>query len=106
MAPVTASLVVDGAVARLTLERPEALNALNRATADGLEQGLDGVERARDVSVVIVSGRGRAFCGGNDIAEMPGLSAAEANALSERWQQIMDRVPRLPQVTVAAAPGY
>jgi hypothetical protein len=57
---VSASLVVDGAVARLTLERPEALNALDRASADGLEQGLEGLERDRDVSVVIVTGRGRA----------------------------------------------
>ena len=103
---MTASLAVDGAVARLTLERPEALNALDRATADGLEQGLEGLERARDVSVVIVSGRGRAFCAGNDIAEMPGLSAAEAEALSERWQRIMDRFARLPQVTIAAVRGY
>ena len=103
---MTASLAVDGAVARLTLERPEALNALDRATADGLEQGLEGLERARDVSVVIVSGRGRAFCAGNDIAEMPGLSAADAEALSERWQRIMDRFARLPQVTIAAVRGY
>ena len=102
----SASLVVDGAVARLTLERPEALNALDRATADGLEQGLAGLERARDVSVVIVSGRGRAFCAGNDIAEMPGLSATEATALSERWQRIMDRFARLPQITIAAVRGY
>ena len=103
---MSASLVVDGAVARLTLERPETLNALNRATADGLEQGLEGLERARDISVVIVSGRGRAFCAGNDIAEMPGLSASEAEALSERWQQIMDRFARLPQMTIAAVHGY
>jgi len=103
---VSASLVVDGDVARLTLERPEALNALDRATADGLEQGLEGLERARDVSVVIVSGRGRAFCAGNDIAEMPGLGAAEATALSERWQQIVDRFARLPQITIAAVRGY
>jgi enoyl-CoA hydratase/carnithine racemase len=104
--PVSASLVVDGAVARLTLERPEALNALDRATADGLEQGLEGLERAPTSPVVIVSGRGRAFCAGNDIAEMPGLSATEATALSERWQQIMDRFARLPQITIAAVRGY
>src|SRR5580765_7698828 len=106
MAPVSASLVVDGAVARLTLERPEALNALDRGTADGLEHGLDVLERARDVSAVIVSGRGRAFCAGNDIAEMPGLGAIEAQALSERWQRIMDRFAGLPQVTIAAVRGY
>jgi enoyl-CoA hydratase/carnithine racemase len=103
---VSASLVTEGAVARLTLERPEALNALNRNIAVALEDSLKQLERSRDVSVVIVSGRGRAFCAGNDIAEMPSLRPAEAKALSRRWQRIMDRFARLPQVTIAAVHGY
>jgi enoyl-CoA hydratase/carnithine racemase len=56
--------------------------------------------------VVVLSGRGRAFCAGNDIAEMPALSPADAEALSQRWQDIMDRFARLPQVTIAAVRGY
>jgi enoyl-CoA hydratase/carnithine racemase len=105
-APAGASLVVDGAIARLTLERPRALNALNREMAAAIEDACDRLERATLVSVVIVSGRGRAFCAGNDIAEMPGLTAPEAEALSRRWQAIMDRFARLPQVTIAAIRGY
>jgi enoyl-CoA hydratase/carnithine racemase len=97
---------MDGAIARLTLERPEALNALNRDVAAALEDSLGRLERARDVSVVVLSGRGRAFCAGNDIAEMPALSPTEAEALSQRWQDIMDRFARLPQVTIAAVRGY
>jgi enoyl-CoA hydratase/carnithine racemase len=97
---------MDGAIARLTLERPEALNALNRDVAAALEDSLGRLERARDVSVVVLSGRGRAFCAGNDIAEMPALSPTEAEALSQRWQDIMDRFARLPQVTIAAVQGY
>jgi len=103
---VSASLIVDGAIARLTLERPEALNALNRGVAAALEDSLGRLEGARDVSVVVLSGRGRAFCAGNDIAEMPTLSPADAEALSQRWQDIMDRFARLPQVTIAAVRGY
>jgi len=103
---VSASLTMDGAIARLTLERPEALNALNREVAAALEDSLGRLERARDVSVVVLSGRGRAFCAGNDIAEMPALSPADAEALSQRWQDIMDRFARLPQVTIAAVQGY
>jgi enoyl-CoA hydratase/carnithine racemase len=103
---VSASFVIEGTIARLTLERPEALNALNRAVAEALESALGRLERSKSVSVVIVSGRGRAFCAGNDIAEMPTLGPAEARALSRRWQKIMDRFARLPQVTIAAVRGY
>jgi len=103
---VSASLIVDGAIARLTLEQPETLNALNRGVAAALEDSLGRLEGARDVSVVVLSGRGRAFCAGNDIAEMSALSPADAEALSQRWQDIMDRFARLPQVTIAAVQGY
>jgi enoyl-CoA hydratase/carnithine racemase len=103
---VSASLTINGAVARLTLERPDSLNALNRQVASALEQALGRLERATDVTVVIVSGRGRAFCAGNDIAEMPTLTPTEARAVSRRWQKIMDRFVRLPQVTIAAVRGH
>jgi enoyl-CoA hydratase len=103
---VSASFIVEGAVARLTLERPEALNALNREVAAALENSLKRLERFREVSVVIVAGRGRAFCAGNDIAEMPALKPAEAKTLSRRWQRIMDRFALLPQVTIAAVHGF
>jgi len=46
---VTVSLSTDGAVARLTLERPEALNALSRAVAAGLEESLGRLEQSQDV---------------------------------------------------------
>lgn len=103
---MSVSLSTGGAVARLTLERPEALNALNRDAAAALEEALTRLEEARDVSVVIVGGRGRAFCAGNDIAEMPALGPDEARTVSERWQKIMDRFARLPQVTIAAVRGF
>jgi enoyl-CoA hydratase len=103
---VTLSLTLDGAVARLTLERPEALNSLNREMAAHLESALARLEAAREVSAVVLSGNGRAFCAGNDIAEMVGLAPADAEALSLRWQDIMDRFARLPQVTIAVVHGY
>jgi enoyl-CoA hydratase/carnithine racemase len=103
---VSASLVIESTIAWLSIERPQALNALNRTVAAALESALGQLERSRSVAVVIVSGRGRAFCAGNDIAEMPTLGPAEARALSRRWQKIMDRFARLPQVTIASVRGY
>ncbi len=103
---MSASLVVDGAVARLTLERPEALNALDQKMAEALEVSLGRLDAMRDVAVLVVSGRGRAFCAGNDITEMPDLDARAAEVVSDRWQRIMDGFGRLPQVTIAAVRGY
>jgi enoyl-CoA hydratase/carnithine racemase len=102
----TVSLSTGGAVAQLTLERPDALNALHRDMARDIGSALEHLESASGLKVVIVSGRGRAFCSGNDIGEMPGLAHAEAEALSLRWQEIMDRFARLPQVTIAAVRGH
>ena len=99
-------LAADGAVARLTLDRPEALNALDREMAGALEDALARLVSDTGVSVVIVSGSGRAFCAGNDVAEMPSLGREEAEALSRRWQGIVDGFARLPQVTIAAVRGY
>jgi len=103
---MSVGLATNGAIAHLTLERPAALNALDRATADALEEALGRLAASSETLVVVVSGRGRAFCAGNDVAEMPGLDAAAAEALSRRWQAIMDRFARLPQVTIAAVRGY
>src|SRR5205085_7601526 len=85
---------------------PDALNALDGAVAAAVEGALDRLETARDAAVVIVSGRGRAFCAGNDIAEMGRLSGPDAETLSRRWQAIVDRFARLPQVTIEAIRGY
>jgi len=99
-------LAIDGPIARLTLDRPEALNALNRDVAAALEGALGRLEGDPAVSVIVLGGRGRSFCAGNDITEMPDLGPAEAEALSRRWQAIVDRFARLPQVTIAAVRGH
>ena len=95
----------DG-VACLTLNRPAAMNALNRAMADGLEAALDRVAAMTDARILLVEGRGRAFCAGNDIAEMEDLTSTDAEAISRRWAVIMDRFSTLPQVTIAVIEGH
>ena len=97
--------VSDG-VARLTLNRPDALNALNCAMADGIEAALARLASLVDARVLLLEGRGRAFCAGNDIAEMDDLSSADAEAISRRWALIMDRFSTLAQVTIAVVDGH
>jgi enoyl-CoA hydratase len=103
---VTASLRIDQGVARLTLERPGNLNALNRAMAEAIEACLKQLEGSPDVTAVIVAGSGSSFCAGADIGEMPTLSPAEAEAGAERWQRLVTRFAALPQVTIAAVHGH
>ncbi|PYM83654.1 MAG: hypothetical protein DME13_15195 [Candidatus Rokuibacteriota bacterium] len=95
----------DG-VACLTLNRPDALNALNRPLADALEHALGRVAGLDDARVLLVAGRGRAFCAGNDITEMGEVTGPEAEALARRWAAIMERFAALPQVTIAVVDGH
>ena len=95
----------DG-VLGLTLNRPHALNALDRRLTAALEQALERVAAMDDVRVLLVGGQGRAFCAGNDIKEMETLSGDEAQALATRHAVLMDRFARLPQVTLAVIDGH
>jgi len=97
--------VADG-VLRLTLNRPQALNALDRELTGALEQALERVAATPDARVLLVAGHGRAFCAGNDIKEMQTLTGEEAQALATRQAALMDRFARLPQVTLAVIDGH
>jgi len=95
----------DG-VGWLRLNRPEALNALNRPLTSALEEALERVAAMDEVRVLVVAGRGRAFCAGNDIKEMQTVAPDEAEALARRHAAIVQRFSSLPQVTIAAVDGY
>jgi enoyl-CoA hydratase len=95
----------DGVV-RLTLNRPHALNALDRDLTTALEQALQRVAAMDQARVLLVCGQGRAFCAGNDIKEMQTLTGDEAQALATRHAMLMDRFSRLPQVTLAVIDGH
>jgi enoyl-CoA hydratase len=95
-----------GPVELLTLDRPKALNALDRAT---LEELLDCCERlGADTSVraVVLTGEGRAFAAGADIAEMRGLDAQQAEAFSRLGHAAMDALESLAAPTLAAVSGF
>jgi enoyl-CoA hydratase/carnithine racemase len=95
----------DG-VLRLTLNRPQALNALDRSLTTALEQAVERVAGMEDVRVVLVGGHGRAFSAGNDIKEMETLGGDDAQALATRHARLMDRFAHLPQVTLAVIDGH
>jgi methylglutaconyl-CoA hydratase len=99
---------VDGAIARLTLNRPEKRNALNDTVIDGLKQGLRQADSDKAVRVVVMSGAGSDFCSGADLSALQKISGAsveensdDARALMELF--VMMRNIRLP--IIAAVRG-
>lgn len=60
----------DGPVVHLVLNRPEALNALDRELVAGLRHQLDQLRHSPEVRSVLLSGAGRAFCAGSDLVAM------------------------------------
>ncbi|HXG42381.1 MAG TPA: enoyl-CoA hydratase-related protein [Dehalococcoidia bacterium] len=68
----------DDGVLVLTLNRPEALNALSQEMVDGLAAALERAERDRAVRCLVITGAGRGFCAGGDVRAMGGRSEQEA----------------------------
>lgn len=97
---------VSDAVATLTLDRPEALNALTVPLKTSLLAAFRQVARDRAIRVVVLTGAGRAFCAGQDLRERlePGAAPLEVE-LRERYNPIVTAMRDLPQPIVAAVNG-
>jgi len=70
-------LTFEGPLARLTLKRPGKLNALDRAMIDALAEVARAIDASSEARVAILSGEGKAFCAGGDIAAWGGLPPLE-----------------------------
>jgi len=96
----------DGNVARLTLNRPDSLNALNRDLIRDLTVTCRELDAADDVRVVLVRGAGeRAFCVGADLKERSGMDVAETQQLRVGLVRAFRLLRSLPMPTVAAVHG-
>ena len=95
-----------GAVALVTLDRPDALNALNRALLEAFDAAIDAIHADPGIRALVVTGAGRAFVAGADIAEMQTMTPLEAEAFSASAHRIFSRLEDLPIPTVAAVNGF
>lgn len=102
--------VAEG-VARVTMNRPAALNALSDAMLAGLMAVLDRLETDPGVKVIVLKGAGKAFCAGHDLREMqagrasPDRGASYFADLFSRCAALMQRLPRMPQPVIAQVQG-
>jgi len=102
----TVLVEIDGPVATLTLHRPKGLNAISSELIDDLGAALDAVEADGGVRAIILTGSGKAFAAGADIAEMADYGKEQAWAFSTRGQRTFARMEKLPIPVLAAVNGF
>ena len=96
----------EGAVGMITIDRPDALNALNSSVMDGIAAALDSVDTDTVRAVIITGAGAKSFVAGADIAEMSGFTAEEAKAFSQKGNDIFRRIETFPVPIIAAVNGY
>ncbi|MFI5228688.1 MAG: enoyl-CoA hydratase/isomerase family protein [Gemmatimonadales bacterium] len=102
----TITLAITDRIATLTVNRPDKLNALNDRVIEELGDAIDAARSNPDVGGVILTGAGRAFVAGADIAELEAHGAMSAKALAEQGQAVFGRFERSPKPTIAAVNGF
>lgn len=95
-----------GHVATITINRPKALNALNGAVLGGLEAIVDALATDADVRVVIITGTGKAFVAGADIAQMSSLDPRGAQHFAAMGHRVLAKIEALPAIVIAAVNGF
>jgi enoyl-CoA hydratase len=96
----------DG-IARVTINRPEKLNALDRQTMQEIDRAVASMGDDPSVGVLIVTGTGeRAFVAGADIGELSSQTPVEGTAYARAGQAVLSRLERLGKPSIAAINGY
>jgi 2-(1,2-epoxy-1,2-dihydrophenyl)acetyl-CoA isomerase len=99
----------EGAVLTLTINRPEALNALNPPTMRALRNGIDAAGRDPQIGAIILTGVGRAFCAGADLKDVSArLGAGETDVgkdLRENYVPLTKSIRSCPKPVIAALNG-
>jgi 2-(1,2-epoxy-1,2-dihydrophenyl)acetyl-CoA isomerase len=94
----------DGSVLTITLNRPEVLNALNKAVHDGIHAGL---EQAGDTAIraVVITGAGRGFCVGQDLQEFSSGAGRVADNLRQNYHRTVTAIRALEKPVIASVNG-
>lgn len=101
-------LLLDGRVGRLVLNRPEKLNPLSTGVLLGIESAARQFDSIREVRIVVVEGRGRAFCAGADVSVFTGDPNDEMNVRerADAGRRMAEALEAMRAVTVARIQGH
>ncbi len=94
-------------IARITLNRPKQLNAVNEEVLLELRAAIEDIEKDDTVRVVVIAGSGRAFCAGADLAFMQGIlhDPAALREFLELWRKAYDSIQELGKPVIASING-
>ena len=94
-------------IATITINRPDKLNALNKATLTELDQAVEAAFEDEEVAAIIITGSGeKAFVAGADITEFTGISVEDGENLAQNGQDIFRRIETGSKPVVAAVNGF
>src|ERR1043165_6988469 len=99
---------VDGAGARITLNRPEKRNALKHTVIAGIKHGLKAASQDKNVRAVVISGAGKDFCSGADLSALQKIANASVAENAEDARLLLElflSIRQLPVPVVAAVTG-
>jgi enoyl-CoA hydratase/carnithine racemase len=105
-----ALLTVEGPIATITLNRPEAFNSINLAIAQKLERLAAEVEASDEVRVLVIEGSGRAFCAGGDLQTIGAAAEADTIAsvvgeLLKHYHAFITTLRRMPKIVLSSVHG-
>ncbi len=98
---------IENKIATLTLNRPEVFNSFNREMALLLQNELDVCEKNPEVRAIVIIGRGKAFCAGQDLKEVtsPELNPGFKKILEEHYNPIITRIRNIEKPIIGAING-
>ena len=102
----TLAVETTAPVGRLALDRPEKRNPLSAATLAELARAAAEFDAHPDVKVVVVSGRGAAFCAGADLGGFAGPQETSIREAADLGREMADALERMRALTIAAIQGW
>ena len=94
------------AVGWITINRPQVLNALNSDVLQELDTAVESLANDDAVKILVITGAGKAFIAGADIAQMQNMSADEARIFSQTGHQLFSKIETISKPVIACINGF
>lgn len=95
-----------GNIGILYINRPDALNALNSQVLEELDRAVDRIIEDKDIHILIITGKGRAFVAGADIGEMKDMDILEARRFADKGHKLFRKIELMEKPVIAAVNGF